>query len=173
MRMIKMGAIDILKIMRTHPEKRTIEEILYLSYYLTEKVAFFKNEDFLDKEFMISVAEKVKFEIYEQSDVIMYKGDVGDKMYISIQGKFGIYLDVTTECLLNDPVAVIPEYTAIGERALKKDEDVRTATVMCLDPGQTLCLTLDKQSYQTLVYVSFYLLIILIFYLFLEIDFGC
>ena len=116
--MIKMGAIDIFKIMKTHPEKRTIEEILYLSYYLTEKVAFFKNEDFLDKEFMISVAEKVKFEKYEQYDVIMLKGDVGDKMYISIQGTFGVYLD-KSEFLQNDPVAVIPEYTAIGERALK------------------------------------------------------
>jgi len=60
-----MGAIDIYKIMYKHPEKRSIEEILYLSYYLTEKVAFFKNEDFLDKEFMISVAEKIIFETYD------------------------------------------------------------------------------------------------------------
>lgn len=60
-----MGAINIEKIMEKHPEKRTIDEILYLSYYLTEKVAFFKNEDFLDKEFMISVAEKVEFEQYK------------------------------------------------------------------------------------------------------------
>ena len=49
----------------------------------------------------------------------MRKGDIGDKMYISIKGKFGIYLDNTNECLLGDPVATIPEYTAIGERALK------------------------------------------------------
>tara|TARA_B110000285_G_scaffold211316_1_gene253903 strand:+ start:1730 stop:2002 length:273 start_codon:yes stop_codon:yes gene_type:complete len=85
----------------------------------------------------------------------MWKGDIGDKMYISIQGRFGIFLDNTEECLLNDPVAIIPEYTAIGERALKNQNDVRTATVVCLDPGHTSCLTLDKQSYQTLVYVSF------------------
>ena len=65
-----------------------LKPLTTFTHYLTEKVAFFKNEDFLDKEFMISVAEKVKFEIYEQSDVIMYKGVVGDKMYISIQGKF-------------------------------------------------------------------------------------
>lgn len=84
----------------------------------------------------------------------MWKGEIGDKMYISIKGKFGIYLDVTNECLNNDPVAVVPEYTAIGERALKNKNDVRTATVMCLDPGHTYCLTLDKESYQTLVYVS-------------------
>ena len=62
--MIKMGAIDIFRIIHKHPEKRTIEDILYLSYYLTEKVGFFKNEDFLGKEFMISVAEKVVFEQY-------------------------------------------------------------------------------------------------------------
>ncbi len=39
--MIKMGAIDILKIEKKDPEKRSIDEILYLSYFLTEKVAFF------------------------------------------------------------------------------------------------------------------------------------
>jgi len=49
----------------------------------------------------------------------MWKGEIGDKMYISIKGKFGIYLDNTHECLLNDPIAIIQEYTAIGERALK------------------------------------------------------
>ena len=57
--MIKLGAIDIYKIILTHPEKRSLDDILHLSYYLTDKVAFFKNEDFLDKEFMISVAEKI------------------------------------------------------------------------------------------------------------------
>jgi hypothetical protein len=31
---------------------------------------------------------------------------------------------------MNDPVAVIPEFTAIGERALKNKNDVRTATVV-------------------------------------------
>ena len=77
----------------------------------------------------------------------MYKGEVGDKMYISIQGKFGIYLDSSKESLLNDPVTVIPEFTAIGERALKNKNDVRSATVVCLDRGETLCLTLDKESY--------------------------
>jgi hypothetical protein len=35
----------------------------------------------------------------------------------------------------SDPVAIIPEFTAIGERALKNKNDVRSATVMCLDRG--------------------------------------
>ena len=77
----------------------------------------------------------------------MWKGDVGDKMYISIQGKLGIYLGNDKETLLGDPIAIVPEFTAIGEKALKKNTDVRSATVMCLDYGETKCLTLDKKHY--------------------------
>lgn len=81
----------------------------------------------------------------------MWKGDPGDKMYISIKGRMGIYLGVTQEVLTSQPIAIVPEYTALGEKALKNDDDVRTATVMCLDGGMTECLTLDKESYQSLV----------------------
>lgn len=81
----------------------------------------------------------------------MWQGDPGDKMYISIKGRMGIYLGVTEEVLSNQPIAIVPEYTALGEKAIKNDADVRTATVMCLDGGITECLTLDKESYRSLV----------------------
>jgi len=97
---------------------------------------------------MVGVAKKIQYETCEQSTVLMWKGDPGDKMYISIKGRMGIYLGITQEVLASQPIAIVPEYTALGEKALKNDDDVRTATVMTLDAGITECLTLDKLSYQ-------------------------
>lgn len=100
---------------------------------------------------MISIAEVVQFEKFEQNTVIMRMGDLGDKMYFSIRGRLGIYLSKEVE---GDPVAVIPEFSTVGERALKNEDDRRSATVVCLDAGITHCLSLTKKNYQKLVYRS-------------------
>lgn len=112
---------------------------------------FFANQDFPDRDFMVSIAEVVKFEEFEQNTVIMRMGDLGDKMYFSIRGRLGIFLSKEVE---GDPVAVIPEFSTVGERALKNEDDRRSATVVCLDAGVTHCLSLTKKDYQRLVYVS-------------------
>ena len=78
-------------------------------------------------------------------------GDLGDKMYFSIRGRLGIYLSKEVE---GDPIAVIPEFSTVGERALKNEDDRRSATVVCLDAGITHCLSLTKKDYQKLVYRS-------------------
>jgi len=59
-RIIKKGIVDIEKIIRLPMDKRSKEDIYHLSCYLTYKVDFFKNEDFLDREFMHSVAERME-----------------------------------------------------------------------------------------------------------------
>ena len=65
LRMIKLGIIDIDSIIRLPAEKRSSEFIYNLSVYLMDKVSFFKNEDFLDKDFMYQVAEKMECSIYK------------------------------------------------------------------------------------------------------------
>ena len=62
--MIQMGAININEIILTDPEKRHEDDVVSLSYYLTDRIAFFRNEDFLNKEFMISVAHNIKYEVF-------------------------------------------------------------------------------------------------------------
>ena len=160
MRQIKLGIIDISYVMQLPPEKRTHEQAVQLSYYLHEKVPFFGNQDFPDRDFMVSIAEVVKFEEFEQNTVIMRMGDLGDKMYFSIRGRLGIFLSKEVE---GDPVAVIPEFSTVGERALKSEDDRRSATVVCLDAGVTHCLSLTKKDYQRLVYVSYFISIIYFF----------
>jgi signal-transduction protein with cAMP-binding, CBS, and nucleotidyltransferase domain len=84
----------------------------------------------------------------------MRKGEPGDRMYVLIKGRLGIYIDDSPYGLASDPIAVIEKFKAVGERALKHKDDRRSATVMCLDVGETVCLTLEKDDYKKLVYVS-------------------
>ena len=42
---------------------------------------------------MLSVAEKIECKVFKQHQIIMRKGEKGDRMYVSMQGKLGIYLD--------------------------------------------------------------------------------
>lgn len=98
-------------------------------------------------------------------------GDPGDKMYFSIRGRLGIYLSKEVH---GDPVAIIPEYSTVGDRALKHEEDRRSATVICLDLGTTHCLSLSKENYQKLVFVGINYFFIFIFILYhLEITSYC
>jgi len=59
---------------------------------------------------MLSVAEKTECKIFKQYDIIMKKGEKGDRMYVSMQGKLGIYLDVKPNLLTDEPIAVLGEY---------------------------------------------------------------
>ena len=80
----------------------------------------------------------------------MWKGEKGDKMYISLGGRLGIYLGNTPGILARDPIAILNPFAVVGDKALKYEGDVRSATVKCLDEGSTTCLTLTKEHYQKL-----------------------
>ena len=80
----------------------------------------------------------------------MWKGEIGDKMYISLCGRLGIYLGNTPEILAKNPIAILNPFAVVGDKALKYEGDVRSATVMCLDEEPTTCLTLTKEHYQKL-----------------------
>ena len=82
----------------------------------------------------------------------MNKGEKGDKMYINIRGRLGIYLDSKKETLESDPIAVLKHFSTVGDKALKYEGDVRSATVKCIDPGKTWCLTLTKEHYKKLFF---------------------
>ena len=42
-------------------------------------------------------------------------------------------------------------FSVVGNKALNEDNNVRTATVKCMDEGKTACLTLKKEDYKKLV----------------------
>lgn len=150
-RMVIKGVVNINQIAQTHADLRTKEQIGFLAAYLVYKVDFFKTDSFTDQEYMMSVAERMHCHIFKQGDIIMRKGDIGDNMYISIQGKLGVYLKDNFE---TDPIAIIPTFKAMGERALEKPNDTRTATIIAMDEGETICLALNKEDFVDLVAVS-------------------
>jgi CRP-like cAMP-binding protein len=86
----------------------------------------------------------------------MKKGDLGDNMYISFQGTLGVYLNDNLE---ESPIALIQPFKCVGERALERDGDRRTATIVAMDPGETITLALEKKDFYTLVAVSLYIII--------------
>ena len=81
--MIMKGVVDITKIARTKTDLRTKEEIGFLAAYLVYKVDFFKTDSFTDQEYMMSLAERMHCQVFRQGDILMRKGDEGDRMYIS------------------------------------------------------------------------------------------
>ena len=81
----------------------------------------------------------------------MRKGDIGDKMYISVKGRLGIFMSRKVD-ESKVPVAILPEMTAVGDRALRQDlDEKRSATVICIDEDETICLSLTKEDYQQLL----------------------
>lgn len=135
-----------MQLIRLQSDKRTHEECRILSIYLQNKVQFFMNDDFTDKEFMQSLAEKMECEVFHKGDAIMRKGDKGDKMYFSIIGKLGIFFE-QYPLYTNEPVTVLHPFKVVGERAIKNAVDRRSATVICLDNGETVCMSLMKDDY--------------------------
>lgn len=153
-RMIMKGIIDILDILKKPPEKRSREQNLHLACFLSYKIEFFKTDEFFDAEFMHDVAEKVETRVYKQNDIIMRKGEVGDRLFISIKGQLGVYVNDSPEDLKKDPIALIKEFRVVGERSLKYPQERRNATVVCMDRNDTICITLTREDYKKLINVS-------------------
>ena len=99
---------------------------------------------------MLGICRVMEYEQYGQGDVLMRKGEKGDKMYVSLRGRLGIYLGSSVEILKRDPIAILNAFAVVGDKALKHEGDVRSATVKCLDEGHTTCLSLAKEHYQKL-----------------------
>ncbi len=106
----------------------------------------------MSHEFVMALAERIEAETFKQHHILMRRGDLGDRMYIPVKGHLGIWLSPNPDVTKERPVGLKHEFEAVGELALKNDNDRRTATVACIDPGETVCLTLEKQDYKKLVH---------------------
>ena len=122
-----------------------------LACYLSYKVEFFRSAGVFEKEFLCSVAEKVEAHVFKQGDVLMRKGERGDRMFVSLRGTLGIFINEFTRGRVPD--ALLGEFKAVGEKSLDTDEP-RSATVVAIDKHDTLCLSLDRDSYKKLLNVS-------------------
>ena len=78
--------------------------------------------------------------VYQDGEVIVRQGEVGNAMYVIQSGKAEVVEDVDGK---NVPLAVLGENDFFGEMALFEDQ-VRSATVRAL--GTVRVLTVDKKT---------------------------
>ena len=82
----------------------------------------------------------------------MRKGEIGNEMYVSIQGKLAIYLEEYDKN--KQPAHIVEEFNVVGEKSLEYSNVPRNATVVCLDEGDTICLEITRKDYKRIINVS-------------------
>ena len=45
-----------------------------------------------EKEYLMNVVDKMETKIFEQHQIIMKKGEIGNEMYVSVKGRLGVYI---------------------------------------------------------------------------------
>jgi CRP-like cAMP-binding protein len=78
--------------------------------------------------------------VYQDGEIIVRQGEVGNAMYVIQSGKAEVVKDVDGKSV---PLAVLAENDFFGEMALFEDQ-VRSATVRAL--GTVRVLTVDKKT---------------------------
>jgi CRP/FNR family transcriptional regulator len=79
--------------------------------------------------------------VYEDGEIIIQQGDVGDCMYVIQDGKVEVFVEQDGEEV---QIAIRKEGDFIGEMAIF-ERDVRSATIRAL--GQVRILTIDKRNF--------------------------
>jgi uncharacterized protein YnzC (UPF0291/DUF896 family) len=153
-RMIMKGIIDIFDILLMPPEKRSREQNCQIACFLSYKIDFFRTDEFFDAEFMYDIAERIETRTYRHKERVLTKGEVNDRLFVSLKGKLGVYRDDAPGALDKPPSSVVDEFTVIGERSLELPNQRKIATVACIDPEETLCITITRNDYRQLVNVS-------------------
>ena len=94
------------------------------------------------------VAEALNEVVYNEGDMIVEQGDVGNTFYIIKSGEAVVYKSVPITAPATE-VARLKQGSFFGERSLLKNE-ARAATVHVVSSKMT-CLTLDRRSFCTLL----------------------
>ena len=79
--------------------------------------------------------------VYEDGEVIIQQGEVGNCMYVIQEGKVGVFMEQGEQEV---QLAIRGEGDIIGEMAIF-ERDVRSATIRAL--GQVRMLTIDKRNF--------------------------
>ena len=101
----------------------------------------------------MSIADKIKTRVFKQNEIIMRKGEIGNEMYVSIKGKLGVYLENFD--IKKRPAHIVEEFNVVGEKSLEYSNVPRNATIICLDPEDTICLEITRQDYKRIINVSY------------------
>ena len=81
----------IIKLLKMEKDKRTKPDIFLIKDYLCSRVDYFKNLLEQSEEKLLKLIPSLNYEIFKPNQRIMNFGEEGDKCYILLKGKVGIY----------------------------------------------------------------------------------
>lgn len=108
-------------------------------YKTLKKVDLFKN--FSDVK-IFELIKKLKKRLFNNKEVIITEGTVGNELYLLVKGKVKFYKE-------NLFLRQLEQYSYFGEKSLLSSESIRTATVIASDTVK--CLILEKEDFISLI----------------------
>ena len=86
---------------------------------------------------------------YARNEVVFHEGDVAASLHVILAGRFAVR--VSTHVGEDATLVVLPPGEVFGEMALLGGDDLRTATVVALEAGETLAV--DAREFHALRHV--------------------
>lgn len=99
----------------------------------------------LEKTYVYQLAGQFMTEVYEEGEVIVHEGDLGDRFYLIARGKVSVRVGGVEE---ENQVAVLEDGDHFGELALLNDAP-RNATILPLE--RTTCLVLRSKDFYSML----------------------
>ena len=115
----------IIKLLKLEKDKRIKADIIRIKDYLSTHIDYFKNLLDQSEEKLLKLIPLLNFEVFKPNERIMNFGEEGDKCYILLKGKVGIYkpTPITKQMTLRDYVEYLVHIRDI-EKNMPKFERV-------------------------------------------------
>jgi CRP/FNR family cyclic AMP-dependent transcriptional regulator len=107
------------------------------------EAALFRGVPAAQVEQLLSIARRRRF---KRGEVVFHDGDPGTTLHLITRGRFAVR--VATPYGEEATMVVFPEGEVFGEMALFEEESTRSATVVSLEPGETLAI--DRRDFDAL-----------------------
>ena len=113
-------------------------------------------QKYKDRKDFPDICQHMSLERYKEKTMVVKQGQPGDKFYIILTGKCGVYIDKSYDNLAQRKLEQVMTLTAgqsFGEMALLHDSK-RTATVITQE--NTELIVLDRKSFQRYIGVRYH-----------------
>ncbi len=112
---------SIIKLLIINRKERKKDDILRIRDYLCSHINFFKNFSEHSKEYLFRLISSLNYEFFETKERIINFGEEGDKCYVLLKGKVGIYkpFPVSKKMSFRDYVEYLVSVRDIEKNILK------------------------------------------------------
>ena len=112
---------SIIKLLKLERDKKIKTDIIRIKDYLCSHIDYFKNLLEQSEEKLLKLIPSLKYEVFKTNERIMNFGEEGDKCYILLKGKVGIYkpFPITKQMTLRDYVEYLVNVRDIEKNMTK------------------------------------------------------